>query len=77
MNKLNAFFFRLYASPVLMWKLAASVIFLVFGAAVFLVPSLSQGLSNGTKVGFGLLLLFYGVFRFVTFYFEYNKPKDE
>jgi hypothetical protein len=77
MNKVNAFFLKLYASPVLIWKLSASIIFLVFGAAIFLVPAISQGLGNGTKTGFGLLLLGYGVFRFFTFYLDYKKPQDE
>lgn len=78
MDKFNAFFIRLYSNPALLWRLVAAVIFLVFGASVFLIPSLSEGLSPNIKIGFGLLLLFYGIFRFITFYFEYKRlGKDE
>ena len=77
MEKLNSFFLKLSKSPGLLWKLGASMIFIVFAGAIFFVPSLSVGLSDSTRATFAGILLAYGIFRLVTFYFAYKSSDDE
>jgi hypothetical protein len=77
MNRLNKFFLKLYSSPSLMWKLGASLIFIVFAIAIWVAPSLTAGLTSGMRIAFAALLTFYGLFRFVTFYNEYRQQNNE
>lgn len=77
MDKLNKFFLKLYSSPSLIWKLGASLIFISFAAAVWFVPTLTAGLSNNMRVAFTILLTFYGLFRFATFYSEFSRDNHE
>ncbi len=75
MEKLNGFFVKLFRNPALLWKLGASLIFLAFGMALLLMPSLTEGMSLSTKNTFAVVLLAYGLFRFATFYMEYKRSE--
>jgi hypothetical protein len=77
MESLNKFFLKLYSSPSLLWKLGASIIFIAFAIAIWIVPSLTAGLTSGMRTAFAVLLTFYGLFRFATFYNEFRRGNDE
>ena len=77
MDKLNSFFLQLFKKPALLWKLGAALIFVFFAGAIFLMPSLIQGLSDSSRKLFAGVLLAYGIFRFVTFYMEYKQRSDD
>jgi hypothetical protein len=77
MDKLNQFFLKLYSNPSLLWKLGASLVFISFAAAVWIVPSITAGISESNRHIFAALLVFYAIFRFYTFYNEFRQVDNE
>lgn len=77
MTNLNDFFQKLYANPSLLWKGGAGVLFIGLAIAMFVLPSLVQGLEKNTRIGFAVLLLVYGLFRISTFFAEYKRLNNE
>ncbi len=77
MDKQNQFFTRVFSSPSLIWKGGAGLLFIGIAIAIVLFPSLTDGISNGTRYAFSALLTVYGLFRIGTFYVEYKSYRHE
>lgn len=77
MNKQNQFFSRVFASPSLIWKGGAGLLFIAIAIVIALFPSLTNGISSGTRYAFAALLTVYGLFRIGTFYVEYKSISNE
>jgi len=77
MNSFNKFFRKLYSTPSLLWKAGAAVIFFFFSLAIYFMPNLTLGFTDGSRLMFAALLFVYSLFRFYTFYAEYKSHGDE
>lgn len=77
MDNDSNFFRKLFRTPSLLWKGGAGVIFFCFSVVVFMMPSLTQGFTDNSRNLFAALLFFYSLFKFYTFYSEYNNNEDE
>jgi len=73
----NEFFSLLSRHPNVMLRLLFSLVFIAMGAVLILVPSVSNGVDLNTRLLFGILLLIYGGYRFLTFWWEFKKAKQE
>jgi len=60
-----------------MLRLLFSLVFIAMGAVLILVPSVSNGVDFNTRLLFGALMLIYGGYRFLTFWWEFKKAKQE
>ncbi|MCX6199720.1 MAG: hypothetical protein NTY88_10960 [Bacteroidetes bacterium] len=74
---MNQFLKIIFASPSMLWKAGAALIFLCFSLALFFVPSLTVGFTTNSRYAFGGLMLFYSLFRFYGFYSEYKQANRE
>ncbi|MBL0309444.1 MAG: DUF308 domain-containing protein [Bacteroidetes bacterium] len=77
MNRLNQFFRKVYSSPSLIWKAGIGLLFIVLGLAIIFYPAFANALSETARYSFSALLVFYGLFRLVTFYMEYKNDDAE
>lgn len=76
MDELNKFFRKVYSSPAAMWKGIAALIFITTGTALVIIPSLT-GWDFKPRLGFGGMMIIYGLFRLWTFYIDIKGQDDE
>jgi hypothetical protein len=72
---MNNFFQILTKYPAVMLRLLFSLVFAGIGLAIIYIPSITNGADANTRLLFGALMLIYGSYRFLTFWWEYNKAK--
>jgi cytochrome c biogenesis protein CcdA len=58
-----------------MLRLLFSLVFIGLGLCIIYVPSITNGADVNTRLLFGALMIIYGSYRFLTFWWEYKKIK--
>ncbi len=74
---LNKFFKRLYSSPSMIWKAGAGLVFFCLSLLLIFKPSFNLGLTGGSRLMLGALMMAYALFRFYGCYAEYKSYDDE
>ncbi|MBX2904347.1 MAG: hypothetical protein KF872_12435 [Chitinophagales bacterium] len=72
---MNNFLKILSKYPAVTLRFLFSLVFIGIGLAIIYVPSITNGADTNTRVLFGALMLIYGSYRFLTFWWEYQKAK--
>jgi hypothetical protein len=72
----NEFFSLLSKHPNVMLRLLFSLVFIAMGVVLILIPSVTNGADVNTRLLFGSLMLIYGGYRFLTFWWEFKKAKQ-
>ena len=59
------------------FKAFMAIIYLLLGAAILIIPFSLLPVNNSMRIGFGILLVVYGLIRAYSSYVTYISPKKE